>query len=218
MKILGIDETGRGAVVGPMIICGALIDEKNLQKLKDLNIRDSKELSPSQREYLDKKLREVLEDFLILDIPAKKIDELRPTKNLNRIELENFAKVIKTLKPDKAIIDGTEVNTEKIKNDILKELGGFKPDIIVENYADRKYPIVGAASILAKVVRDKSIGELEKKTGKTIGKGYPSDERTIKFLKDLLKEKKDFPDFVRKSWATSLRLKEKKNQRKLTDF
>ncbi|MCD6367705.1 MAG: ribonuclease HII [Candidatus Aenigmarchaeota archaeon] len=217
-KILGIDEAGRGAVVGPLVIAGAMFYEKDIPKLKALEVRDSKELTPKKREYLENEIKRLALDFVVIRISANKIDELRETRNLNRIEMDYMADIIKTLRPDVAIIDSPEVNTEKIKNEILGKLKDLEVEIIAENYADKKYPVVSAASILAKVVRDRAIKSLEERLGEEIGVGYPSDERTIKFLKRVLDKYKGYPEFVRKSWTTSQRLKGEKSQKNLSNF
>lgn len=217
--VLGIDEAGRGAVVGPLIIAGALFNEQDMAKLKALEVRDSKELSPAKREDLEGKIKDLAVDFVVVSISAHTIDESRSHgTNLNRLEIDHMSEIIKSMKPNKVIVDSPEVNTEKIKNEIIGKLGDLEVEVISENYADKKYPPVSAASILAKVVRDKSIAGLEKRLGEEIGAGYPSDERTIEFLKRVLKKHNDYPDYVRKSWATSQRVKGEKNQRKLDNF
>lgn len=216
--VLGIDEAGRGAVVGPLIIAGAMFRENDLPKLKALEVRDSKELSPSRREELEGKIKDLAADFVVVSISAHTIDEMRSVKNLNRIEIDYMVDIIKTLKPDKVIVDSPEANTEKIKNEILGKLGDLKVEIVSENYADKNYPEVSAASILAKVVRDKAIKGLESRLEVEIGVGYPSDERTIEFLKWVLKKYKSYPEFVRKSWITSQRVKGEKEQKNLGHF
>jgi ribonuclease HII len=82
----------------------------------------------------------------------------------------------------------------------------FKVQIISEHKADKKYPIVSAASIIAKVERDKAIKEIEEKYGE-VGCGYPTDPKTIKFLEKYLKKYGKYPEFVRKSWKPAKRLK-----------
>lgn len=211
----------KGAVVGPMIIVGFLIDEKNLKELEELEVKDSKKLSERKREKLYPEIKAIAEDFVVVQISAKKIDEERKEKTLNQIETENMIDIINALEPDKVIVDSTEVNTEKIEKELragLKDKVEAKIKMVVENYADQKYPVVSAASIIAKVIRDRNIKNLEERLGKAVGKGYPSDKRTIKFLKEILKEKKEFPDYVRKSWITSSRLKEENEQSKILKF
>lgn len=217
--VLGIDEAGRGAVVGPLIIAGAMFNEQDLPKLKALDVRDSKELTPQRREFLEEKIKDLTVDFVVVSISARKIDELRSQgTNLNRIEIDYMTEIIKTLKPDKVVVDSPEANTQKIKDEILGKLEGMETEVVSENYADKKYPEVSAASILAKVIRDRSIKSLEQRLGEEIGAGYPSDERTIDFLKRTLEKYKDYPDFVRKSWVTSQRVKGESDQRKLGNF
>lgn len=216
--VLGIDEAGRGAVVGPLIIAGAMFREQDLPKLKALEVRDSKELTPAKREELEGKIKDLAVDFVVVSISAHTIDELRSMKNLNRIEIDYMADIIKTMRPAKTIVDSPEANTEKIKNEILGKVGDLKTEVVSENYADKKYPAVSAASILAKVVRDKAVKGLEKRLGTEIGAGYPSDERTINFLKWALEKYNGYPEFIRKSWITSQRVKGEKEQKSLGQF
>ena len=217
-KILGIDEAGRGAVVGPLVIAGALFREQDLAKLRGMGVRDSKELDGKRREELEKKIKDLAVDFVVVNISAHTIDELRSAKNLNRIEIDYMTDIIKTLRPDRVVVDSPEANTEKIKNEILGKLGDLKVEVVSENYADKKYPEVSAASILAKTVRDRAIKGLEKRLGMEIGMGYPSDERTIKFLREILDKYKGYPEFIRKSWITSQRVKGEKEQKSLGNF
>ena len=115
------------------------------------------------------------------------------------------------------VIDSPEVNTKKFSEKIRGKLKNKKVEIVSENYADKKYPEVGAASIIAKQLRDAEIGKLHKKHG-FFGSGYPSDEVTVKFLRAWIKKNKEFPNFVRKSWFTVQRLKEEKQQTTLGCF
>ncbi len=217
-KVLGIDEAGRGAVVGPLVIAGALFRECDLPKLRAMGVKDSKELDGGKREELEKKIKDIAVDFVVINISAHTIDELRETKNLNRIEIDYMVDIIKTLRPDRVVVDSPEANTEKIKNEILGKLGDLKVEVISENYADKKYPEVSAASILAKVVRDRAIKNLEKRLGMEIGLGYPSDERTVNFLRKVLEKYKGYPEFIRKSWITSQRIKGEREQKSLNQF
>ena len=216
VKILGIDEAGRGSVIGPMVIGGVLINEEDSDKLKALGVKDSKLLSPKQREALYPKIKKIAKDHVILKISAKEIDELRKTTNLNRIEAEKMAQIIKAMKADKAYVDAPQVSTEKFKN-ILLNLAKNKTEIIAENYADLKYPVVSAASIIAKVERDREIEKIKKIVGFDFGVGYSHDQRSIDFVKKSLKEKKHL-DFIRHSWITVQGLKVKKEQKTLKEY
>lgn len=211
--ILGIDEAGRGAVIGPMVIAGLLIDDE--KKLSELGVRDSKELSPQKREDMEEKIKSMAKDFMLLKVPAAEIDESRKVKNLNEIEMDKMAQIINTIKPSKVVIDAPEKNTEKFALNMKSRLN-YECEIIAENFADKKYPVVGGASILAKVLRDRSIRMLEDKIDESIGSGYPSDPLTTEFLERKSK-KGEYPDYIRKTWLTVVRLKEK-NQGSLSDF
>jgi len=193
-----------------------MVEEKDLEKLKRIGVKDSKLLSPERREKLYSIIKKLAKDYVTIKISAKEIDELRKVKNLNIIEAEKMAEIIKAMKADVAYVDAPQVSTEKFKRYLLN-MAKNHTEIIAENYADKKYVIVGAASILAKVERDKEIEEIKKKAGVDFGVGYSHDERTRKFLKDLL-DKGEYPDFVRKSWVTAIEIKGKKKQKTLEDF
>lgn len=218
MKILGIDEAGRGPVIGPMVICGVLVDETDLGRLRKIGVKDSKLLSRDRREELEKKIKEIVDDYILIILSAKEIDELRKRSNLNRIEIEKILKIINIMNPDRVIIDAPERNTLKFKEKIRVGVRNKNIEIIAENFADRKYHVVSAASILAKVTRDRIIDEIKRKYNIEFGDGYPSNELTQKFLKDWFRKYKTFPDFVRKSWITIENIKKNGEQKKIFHF
>jgi len=199
-----------------MIICGFMIRENKIPKLWEWGVKDSKLLTAKKREELSPLLEGIAEDFVVVKVKAQDIDKLRTKTNLNKIEIEKMQSIINSLNPDKVIIDACEANIKNFKEKILAGLKNKNIEIVCENFADRKYPVVGAASILAKVYRDNEIFEL-KKLGFS-GSGYPSDPKTIEFLKNWLKKNKNYPDFVRKSWFTAQYLKEQEEQSKLGKF
>jgi ribonuclease HII len=131
------------------------------------------------------------------------------------LEAQTMARVIEMLKPDIAYVDASDVLEELFKQHILEYLS-FKVEIISEHKADKKYPIVSAASIIAKVERDSEIAELAEKYG-NFGCGYPTDPKTISFLQKCLQKNGEYPDFVRKSWKPAKRVKSEKDslQKKL---
>jgi ribonuclease HII len=142
-------------------------------------------------------------------LPPAEIDQVVETKKklhkLNRLEAHAMAKVIETLKPDIAYVDASDVLAERFKEHIAEKLP-FKVKIVSEHKADATYPVVSAASIIAKVERDRAVQELTKKYG-DMGAGYPSDPRTIRFLENWITKYGLYPDFVRKSWKPAKRLK-----------
>lgn len=174
-------------------------------------------LTPQKRKKLTPKLKKLADDYVLLKILPKEIDKLRDITNLNMIEIAKMREIINLLKPDKVIIDSPEVNIKKFKEKIASGLRHNGFEFVAENFADKNYPEVGAASIIAKFHRDKEIIQLHKKYG-FFGSGYTSDERTIGFLKSCIKDNKDFPDFVRKSWVTAMLIKREHQQRNILEF
>ena len=212
MRILGIDEAGRGAIVGPLVIAGAMIEKKDQKMLKEIGVKDSKMLTPEKREELYKKLRKIVK-FKIIVISPEEIDNRIGITNLNLIEASKFAEIIDDMKPDEAIIDTPTKNTNKFKM-LMKSLINHKCKLVCENFADVNHPIVSAASIIAKVNRDKFVRKIEKETGEVIGVGYPHDQKTIEFVRKSLK-KPEWRKYIRKSWITFQKIKEESEQRKL---
>jgi ribonuclease HII len=215
MLIAGVDDAGRGSVIGPLVIAGVLMKEEDLPKLVDLKVRDSKLLSPQRRETLAFEIKRIAEKYSVVKLSPKEIDKVvesgRKLHKLNRLEAQAMAKVIEMLKPDVAYVDASDVLEERFKQHILEALS-ITVQVISEHKADRKYPIVSAASIIAKVERDREIAEIAKKYGE-IGCGYPSDPRTISFLKKCLEERGEYPEFVRRSWEPAKRTKSENSLR-----
>jgi ribonuclease HII len=209
MQIAGVDEAGRGPITGPLVIAGVLLDDKDLPKLMDLGVKDSKRLSPRRREELATEIRELALQYHVAMLSPAEIDRVVETgkklHKLNRLEAQTMAKVITILKPDVAYVDASDVLADRFKQHISENLT-FKVKIISEHKADAKYPIVSAASIIAKVERDRALSALQEKYG-NMGCGYPNDSNTIKFLEKWIRKFGSYPDFVRKSWKPAKRLK-----------
>jgi len=209
MLIAGVDDAGRGSVVGPLVIAGVLVKEEDLPKLIQLGVKDSKLLSPHRRETLAVEIKRIVEKYSWVKLSPREIDEVvdkgKKLHRLNRLEAQTMAKVIEKLKPDIAYVDASDVNEERYKAHILEYLP-FNLQIISEHKADRNYPVVSAASILAKVERDREIAELAKKYG-DFGSGYPSDPRTMDFLQQCVEKWTEYPCDVRKSWKPAKKTK-----------
>lgn len=217
MIVAGIDEAGRGAVMGPLVVCGASFDEEKVALLRKIRVRDSKELSPRRREQLAKAIEKIAKDIMVMKISPCVIDNRKAEGlNLNSMEAMKFADIINYLKPDKVFVDSPDVNTGRLR-DFIKKMLKQETEVVAEHHADKNHPEVSAASIVAKVERDKEIAELIKKHG-PLGSGYPSDERTIRWLNYWMKNNKALPDFVRRSWVTVELMEKKKEQSKLTDW
>jgi ribonuclease HII len=213
-------------------MCGFLLDETKLGTLDEWKVRDSKKVPPRQRSILYRKLKEFADDYAVIKLTAMDIDKMRTETNLNKIEISHMHRIIDTLKPDKVIIDAIEANTKKFREHIIgglcertrEKIKNGEIELVCENFADANYPIVGAASIIAKVIRDAEICKLQEKFKEygDFGSGYPSDPRTIRFLKDWLEKNKELPYIVRRSWITAKELskaaKTKREQKGLQEF
>ena len=215
MFIAGIDDAGRGPVIGPMVIAIAAMEETKLKDLKKLGVKDSKLLSPKQRETLFKKIKQIAKIEFVL-IHPKEIDRYlsTPGTNINMLEAEKMAFLISKVKPDKAIIDCPSPNTKKFK-ELIERLINTKCIIVTEHKADLRFPIVSAASIIAKVIRDGEIDKIKKEIGYDFGSGYSSDPRTVKFLKDYWRTHQDI---FRKEWISYKMVKEEASQLTLSKF
>jgi ribonuclease HII len=208
MLMAGVDEAGRGSVIGPLVIAGVSVEENDLPKLADIGVKDSKLLSPQKRETLATQIRELALNCHVVFLSPVEIDRVVETgkrlHRLNRFEAQAMARVIAILKPDVAYVDASDVLADRFGEHIAENLD-FNLKIVSEHKADLNYPIVSAASIIAKVEREHAISSLQKKHG-NLGCGYPSDSNTIKFLGDWIRKFGSYPDFVRKSWKTSKRV------------
>ena len=204
MQICGIDDAGRGSMLGPLVIAGISMDKKNLRKLSSLGVKDSKKLSPKLREHLYKKIIEIVDNYYITKISPKSIDASVRKHHLNNLEAKYMAKVVSKLNPDTSYVDSCDVNPSRFGKEISKLSENHK--IKSYHHADSRFVVVSAASILAKVTRDRAIEKLRK--SHNLGSGYPSDSVTVKFVTKYYKKNKVMPNFVRKSWKPVQRILE----------
>jgi len=214
VSLVGIDEAGRGPVIGPMVMCGVLMDDKEQFKLKVLGVKDSKLLTPKQREHIYEVLIKDLK-YSVRVVSAKEIDTAvwSDSSNLNWLEADKSVEILNELMPERAILDCPSNNIPAFVS-YMKERVHKSIDVKAEFKADQKYLVVGAASIIAKVTRDRLIADIKKKNNVEFGSGYPSDPRTQRFIKDNW----DKYDFFRKSWSTYERAKVAGSQKSLGSF
>jgi len=205
--VCGIDEAGRGPVIGPMVLGCAVFDSKGSDRLRKLKVRDSKKVPPEERTRLEPLIKQAALDYQIRVVSATEIDLMRKRKSLNEIEAMKVAEMICSLQvaPDKIIVDAADSVEENYKKRIVSNIleinQDFRiPEIVSEHKADDNYVEVGAASILAKAERERQIERL-KTTHGDFGSGYPSDETTQDYIKSIRKSG-PLPEFVRKSWNT----------------
>ncbi len=218
MPTAGLDEAGRGPVIGPMVIAGVILSPDAAKKLKRMGVRDSKLLPPERREELEPMIKELADAYAVRVVEPKRIDDAVTRNELNALEAEVMAEIILELKPSMVIVDAPGRNTDKFKRILKSKLGGVPVRVRAENKADVRFVHVAAASILAKVERDRKVAELRARAGYDFGSGYPGDPRTKEFL---LKVLSGFPfpkDQIRWKWATMQNLLNERRRASLTDF
>jgi len=204
---IGIDDAGRGPIIGPMILSGVLVDENSIKALENKGIKDSKQLIHSTRIQLAELIKSSVLNYKTLITTPKEIDSaLRSDKlNLNTLEAMKMAQIINELNTEKekitVIIDCPSINTVKFKQTLLEYVEHPENlDIKCEHKADVNHIEVSAASILAKVQREESVSQIKEKYP-DIGSGYPSDPTTKSFLKSHGSKHRDSGIF-RKTWKT----------------
>ena len=207
MSVCGVDDAGRGSVLGPLVIAGIVIKRTKVNQLKNQGIRDSKKLTPLARERLYRKIINIVDDYYVARISPKIIDKSVFNHALNHLEAQYMAKVISKLSPSIAFVDSCDVNPSRFGKEISKLTLHSK--IKSYHHADSKFVVVSAASILAKVSRDRAITKLKKKYN--VGSGYPSDPKTKAFVKKSIKRIESLT-FIRKSWKpVQILMKNKKS-------
>lgn len=212
--IAGVDEAGRGPVIGPMVVAGVALESD--APLRQLNVRDSKKLAPQRREALAPEIEKLCRHEVLV-VPAGDIDAMRSEMTLNDFEAKLFATIIERLRPEVAYVDSADVDEFEFRRAIQRELP-FECEIVSKHQADDLFPVVSAASILAKVRRDAEMRKIEAELHERIGSGYSHDEETIAFLERWIREKGGLPPHTRASWDTAKRLLAQVQSRKLDEF
>jgi ribonuclease HII len=191
-------------VIGPLVIAGVVVDGSKTEALRGLGVKDSKKLTASLRTRLAEEIPKFVDGYHILELEPARLDKIvhkaPKLQRLNLLEAKTMAAVIEKLRPDVAYVDASDVNPGRYRTNILDELT-YQPKIVSEHNADVNYPVVSAASILAKVRRDERIAEIHKEFG-DFGSGYSHDPKTRRFLIQYYRANRDFPPIVRRSWAT----------------
>jgi ribonuclease HII len=209
MRVVGVDEAGRGSVIGPLVVAGVAFLEDELEILVDLGVKDSKKLTAKKRESLAKKIESLSSGVRYFVLQPHSIDVVvtrgLKLKKLNYLEAVAMACVIRELAPETAYVDASDVNEKRYGETILRLLP-TRPRLICEHKADSNYPVVSAASILAKVRRDALIAALRQEYG-DFNSGYPCDERAILWLKNWYREHRSWPSIVRLSWEPVKRIR-----------
>lgn len=213
----GVDEAGRGSIIGPLVIAGISIRQDRIMDLHHLGVRDSKMLTAKARASLFAIISEMVDSLCIYKIDCSVIDENVFSKGLNKLEAETMAYVIENLKADMVYVDSCDTNPTRYKHHIESRLITSKSKLYSMHHADSLNIVVSAASIIAKIVRDGEIQEI-RKTHCNIGSGYPSDEKTMRFIRNWVSEYKCAPRFARKSWRPLRDMLEEVANYKITQF
>ncbi|MFH1682291.1 MAG: ribonuclease HII [Candidatus Woesearchaeota archaeon] len=217
--ICGVDEAGRGPILGPLVMAGMLIKEGDENRLKALGVKDSKLLTKEKREELFEQIKELAVSYKIIAVSPAEIDAALndPNLNLNWLEADTSAEIVNELKPNQVILDCPSTNPPAYKNYFINKLAAElreEAEVIAEHKADLNYVVVGAASILAKVTRDREIEKIKKQFGEC-GSGYLADEKTQIFFKENFEK---HAHLFRKTWKPYQDLIKSKGQKSLGDW
>jgi ribonuclease HII len=195
----GIDEAGRGSVVGPLVIAGISFNSKNINALKNMAITDSKKTLPWKRKEIFEEILKLCESIFICKINCSTIDKFVKLNGLNKLESKFMTIVADNLIANKIIVDSCDVNPSRFQQEIKKNLTNKNISIYSYHKADLDNIIVSCASIIAKVTRDNEIAKIKETLGKDIGSGYPSDPKTKTFIKNEI-EIENSKKYIRFSW------------------
>ncbi len=198
MLVAGVDEAGRGSLLGPLVVAGIAIDASKLDGLREAGVKDSKKLSPEARERLYRKILRLADSYYVYKAQPRTVDRFVSRRKLNVLEADAFAGIINRLRPDVAYVDSCDVIPERFGRTIMSMLR-CRARINSSHHADANNIAVSAASIIAKVNRDREMIKIRKKHGR-VGSGYPSDVRTMRFVRRWVRSKRKAPSFARRSW------------------
>jgi ribonuclease HII len=203
--VLGLDEAGRGSVLGPLVLGGFLARDAELEGLRALGVRDSKLLTPGAREEVYSRLARVGQRVALV-IPAPRVDAAVRHHRLNELEAEGFAELVRRSRPSRVFVDACDPVAARFGRRVAHG-AHVACRVYASHGADRELPVVGAASIVAKVRRDRSIERLARSLGTDIGSGYPSDGTTVAYLRAALAEGGAERPWIRYAWSTLTRVK-----------
>jgi ribonuclease HII len=204
-KVLGIDEAGRGSVLGPMVVGGFLVEKSRIRELDALGVKDSKLLSRVQRENIFDGLKE-LGERMAIEVPPTEIDSAVAHRQLNVLEARVFARLLRMTDAREVFVDACDVVQDRFGRRV-KSMARTSARVVARHHADRELPVVSAASIVAKVCRDRAMDRLRTELDLDCGSGYASDEKTQQFVTTHLALEGERVAWLRYSWSTIERLK-----------
>ena len=210
----GVDEAGRGSVMGPLVVGAVYVEDDAF--LKDIGVRDSKKLTPKSREWMYDRIVDEASDYTVVIASAADVDERRAKMSLNDVELEMFREAVSKIPVTRVYADCPDVNEMAFSSALSIRLNNIT--VIGRHKADDTYPVVSAASIIAKVTRDRMIEDISKEFGVDIGSGYPSDQKTMDFIKGWIRKNGVSPKHTRNSWEPVRKLLSVSANTKITDW
>ena len=207
MLVCGVDDAGRGSMIGPLVIAGVAMGSGRIKDLRDMGVRDSKELTPAKREKLYAQITREADGWCVSRISPATIDRSVSRHRLNALEARYMARVIARLRPGLAYVDSCDVNARRFGLAVSGMVGGRSGGgggcaVRSHHKADSRFKVVAAASIVAKVTRDREVARIAKRHGgrSEVGSGYPSDRRTVGFVERWIAGRGGAPPFARQSW------------------
>lgn len=212
--ICGVDEAGRGPMFGPLVVGAVYCEDEAV--LQEIGVKDSKKLTPAARDRLFDKIEAIVPKWCIVPISAEEIDIQMKTLSLNMIELNAFVEAVSQMPTDTIYADCPDVDTGRFSNIMSSKLDGRK--VVAAHKADALYPSVSAASIMAKVSRDRMLDDLRKEFSCEIGSGYPSDKVTVQFIEKWIKDNGCAPPHTRTSWEPVKKMLSASRMTKITDW
>jgi ribonuclease HII len=215
-RIVGLDEAGRGSTIGPLVVGAFALPEGSLDALPDLGVRDSKKLSPAERTRICAALP-AIGDCRSIALGPRTIDRYVARGGLNDLELAAFARLARALRPEVVYVDACDTDAPRFGRRLAALVGG-DVTVIARHRADEDFPVVGAASIVAKVRRDRALAGLRRRLGESVGSGYPSDPRTRAFVEATVRSGVPAPEWLRLSWAPVQRVMRARSARTLDEF
>ncbi len=207
----GVDEAGKGPVLGSMFVAAVRATESTLPE----SIDDSKRLTETRREAIAEQLRaDERISIGVVEITPELID----AENMNDLAVEGHAEAVDTVAEpgDRGLCDAADVDAERFGSRV-RDLIDVEVGVEATHAADAESAFVGAASIIAKSERERHVDALAERFGK-VGSGYPSDPTTRAFLRQYLAEHGDFPPGTRRSWATCASIRAETEQTGFGEF
>jgi len=209
----GVDEAGRGSIIGPLVVAGVCIRESRIWQLSEMGVKDSKVLSPKARARLFGEIMRIAETVCIRKVNPVEVDASVSLRGLNRLEAKVMAAVINKMGADEVYVDCCDINPLRYRDYIGQHLK-CNPMLHSMHHADVISVVVSAASIIAKIARDEEMRQIRNRY-RGIGSGYPSDDRTMSFIRRYVSKNGSAPEFARTSWKPLRHLLEQTAQCKL---